>query len=130
VSIQSPLERTHLHPVEAPLSVRVSSGAMRPRGTFKIRRRRELDPVFDPAGTHGRTQRILDSLRTEILEAGGGRRVRIRRVLQTPREIYRLELEVPDLGYQRITLLDRDALEDLLATDDVRSLVRESVLGS
>ena len=50
-------------------------------------------------------------------------------MLKSPREIYRLELEVPDLGYQRITLLDRDALEDLLATDDVRSLVRETVGG-
>ena len=103
---------------------------MRPRGTFKIRRHRNVDPVFDPTGAHGRTQRILDSLRTEILEAGAGRKVRIRRVMQSPREVYRLELEVPDLGYQRITLLDRDALEDLLATDDVRSLVRESVPGS
>lgn len=86
--------------------------------------------MLDPSGRHGRTQRIVDSLRTEILEAGVSRKVRIRRVMQTPREIYRLELEVPDLGYQRITLLDRDALEDLLATDDVRSLVRESVLSS
>lgn len=103
---------------------------MQPRGTFKIRRNRELDPVLDPTGRLGRTQRILDSLRTEILEAGVARNVRIRRVMQTPREIFRLELEVPDLGYQRVTLLDRDALEDLLATDDVRSLVRESVLSS
>lgn len=103
---------------------------MQPRGSFKIRRHRELDPLLDPSGRHGRTQRILDSLRTEILEAGVSRKLRIRRVMQTPREIYRLELEVPDLGYQRITLLDRDALEDLLATDDVRSLVRESVLSS
>ena len=53
----------------------------------------------------------------------------IRRRIRGPREIYRLELAVPDLGYQRITLLDRDALEDLLATDDVRSAVRDAVLG-
>ena len=102
---------------------------MRPPGTFKIRRNRDLDPLLDPTGRHDRTQRILDSLRSEILDAAGGRQLRIRRVLKSPREIYRLELEVPDLGYQRTTLLDRDALEDLLATDDVRSLVRESVLG-
>lgn len=106
------------------------SGVMQPRGTYKIRRQRGLDPFFDPSGRRGRTQRILDSLRSEILETSVTRRVRIRRVMQTPREIYRLELEVPDLGYQRITLLDRDALEDLLATDDVRSLVHESVPGT
>ena len=101
---------------------------MRPRGTFKIRRRPELGGAFDPTGRQDRAQRILDSLRTEILETDGSGRLRIRRVMQSPREIFRLELEVPDLGYQRITLLDRDALEDLLATDDVRSRVRESVL--
>ena len=39
----------------------------------------------------------------------------------SPREVYRLEIEVPELGYQRTTLLDRDALEELLATDDVRA---------
>ena len=88
-----------------------------------------MDPLLDPTGRDGRAQRILDSLRTEILDNANGGSVRIRRVLKSPREIYRLELEVPDLGYQRITLLDRDALEDLLATDDVRSLVRETVGG-
>ncbi len=88
-----------------------------------------MDPLLDPTGRDGRAQRILDSLRTEILDTASGGSVRIRRVLKSPREIYRLELEVPDLGYQRVTLLDRDALEDLLATDDVRSLVRETVGG-
>ena len=33
------------------------------------------------------------------------------------------EIERPDQGYQRTTLLDRDALEDLLATDDIRARV-------
>ena len=99
---------------------------MRPPGAYKIRRR-SVDPLLDPTGRDGRAQRILDSLRMEILDAGGDGRVRVRRVLQTPREIYRLEIEVPDMGYQRTTLLDRDSLEDLLATDDVRSLIRRSV---
>jgi hypothetical protein len=88
-----------------------------------------MDPLLDPTGRDGRAQRILDSLRTEILDTANEGSVRIRRVLKSPREIYRLELEVPDLGYQRVTLLDRDALEDLLATDDVRSLVRDTVVG-
>ena len=88
-----------------------------------------MDPLLDPTGRDGRAQRILDSLRSEILDTAGAGSVRVRRVMQSPREIYRLELEVPDLGYQRVTLLDRDALEDLLATDDIRSLVREAVVG-
>lgn len=88
-----------------------------------------MDPLLDPTGRDGRAQRILDSLRTEILDTASSGSVRVRRVMQSPREIYRLELEVPDLGYQRVTLLDRDALDDLLATDDVRSLVREAVVG-
>jgi len=101
---------------------------MRQQGAFKIRRQQAFDPALDPTGRGGRAQRIIDSLRAEILANDAVRNLRIRRVLQSPREIYRLELEVPDLGYQRTTLLDRDALEDLLATDDVRSAVRDSVL--
>jgi hypothetical protein len=68
-------------------------------------------------------------LRREILEGGGGKNLRIRRVFQTPREIYRLELERPELGYQRTTLLDRDALEELLEADGVGELVRKSAAG-
>lgn len=113
---------------------------MRPPGAFKLSHRSRdaerrpaslpragaLDPLH--AVLHGRrTQRILDSLRREILE-GGANHLRIRRVFETPREIFRLELQVPDLGYQRVTLLDRDALEDLLATDDVRAAVQAAVV--
>ncbi len=69
-------------------------------------------------------RRELYRLRNEILEGGSADQVRIRRVFSNPREIFRLELEMPELGYQRTTLLDRDALEELLAWDDVRALVR------
>lgn len=71
-------------------------------------------------------RRILDSLRTEIVE---GCEVRIRRVLADPREIFRLELDMPALGYQRITLLDRESLEQLLQADEVLERVRGSALG-
>ena len=73
-----------------------------------------------------RVHRILDSLRNEILEGG---RLRIRRVFTRPREIYRLELELPELGYQRTTLLGRDALEVLLEADAVRRAVEAEVRG-
>lgn len=71
-------------------------------------------------------RRILDSLRTEIVEGG---EVRIRRVIKDPREVFRLELEMPALGYQRVTLLDRESLEALLKADDVLARVSASALG-
>src|SRR5258707_33096 len=100
---------------------------MKPYGTYKIRYQRapEFDPrsgALDPiesaihrvAVTERRTQRIVDSICDEI--RGGGERssLRIRRVFDEPREIFRVELARPDLGYQRTTLLGREALEALL----------------
>ena len=41
---------------------------MRPSGTFRIRRKPAVDPLLDPTGRDGRAQRILDSLRSEILD--------------------------------------------------------------
>lgn len=105
---------------------------MRPPGSFKIASRgRPLGAFPNPlARSELRMQRILASLRNEILEGGGGSNLRIRQVFQTPREIYRLELELPELGYQRTTLLDRDALEELLEADDVRAIVETAALGA
>jgi hypothetical protein len=116
---------------------------MKPHGTYKIAYRRAgngdspsrhparrevgYDPLLDPILAGGpRLQRILESLREEIIEGGGGRNLRIRQVFREPREIYRLELALPELGYQRTTLLDRDALEELLETEEVREIVHAS----
>lgn len=115
---------------------------MKPRGAYKIRARsirarsvtgpnptlgREADPIESllsrVASAERRTQRIVDSLREEIRDGGDRSTLRIRRVFSTPREIFRVELERPDLGYQRITLLGREALETLLEADDVRAAV-------
>ena len=103
---------------------------MKPRGTYKIANRGPaLDALLDPIlRSEMRSQRILQSLRDEIVEGGGGQTLRIRQVFWTPREIYRLELELPELGYQRTTLLDRDALEELLEADEVREIVRGTAL--
>lgn len=100
---------------------------MRPPGSYKIASRaRAFESVLPPeARSEGRVQRLIDSLRTQILAGGEG--LRIRRVFSTPREVYRLEIQVPELGYQRTTLLDRDTLEELLATDDVRAAVGRSL---
>lgn len=126
---------------------------MKPPGTYKLRYQRrsveaaafEDDLRRRPRGVRAssaaaaddflarltysdqRAQRILDSLRDEIV--GGGGSLRIRQIFETPREIYRLELELPEMGYQRTTLLDRDALEMLLEEEDVREAVETAQLG-
>jgi hypothetical protein len=94
---------------------------MRPHGAFKIAsRNRAFDEYLDPwMRSERRIQRIVESLRAEILD-GTDRVLRVRQVFQTPREIFRVELEVPEMSYQRVTLLDRDALEELLECEDVR----------
>jgi len=100
---------------------------MRPRGTFKIANRLgALDALVDPlTRSEIRSQRILRSLRDEIV---GGGALRIRQIFRAPREIYRLELELPELGYQRTTLLDREALEELLASEGVQEAVDRTAL--
>ncbi len=103
---------------------------MKARGNYKIvKRGRALDVFLDPiTRSELRAQRVLASLRSEILEGGGGRTLRIRRVFRTPREIFRLELQLPELGYHRTTLLDRDALEELLEAEEIREVVRSCAL--
>lgn len=103
-------------------------GIMKPRGMFKIsNRNRSIDALLDPfERSERRVERIVESLRSEIVEGTGG--VRIRRVFKDPREIFRLELEMPELGYQRTTLLDREALDALLEVDEVRARIRNPVL--
>jgi hypothetical protein len=104
---------------------------MKPHGSYKISNRDRSFATFpNPlARSELRTQRILESLRNEIVE-GGVDHVRVRQVFRQPREIYRLELELPALGYQRTILLDREALEELLEVDEVRAVVSPFGLGS
>jgi hypothetical protein len=99
-------------------------GAMKPRGLYKIGTGpRSVDAVLDPISRRERrVERIVESLRAEIVGGNGG--VRIRRIFENPQELFRLEIELPEMGYQRTTLLDRDALEALLEADDVRARVR------
>jgi hypothetical protein len=117
--------------VECNTSLRVCFLPVKSHGSFKISTRaRSFEPYPNPlARSEQRTQRILESLRHEIIEGGGGKNLRIRQVFQSPREIYRLELELPELGYQRTILLDREALEELLELDEIRAIVSSSPLG-
>ena len=94
---------------------------MRPRGSFKIRRPKTGPALpLDPFGYGDRCQKIVDSLCSEILE---GENLRIRRVFEQPRAIYRIEFDRPDMSYQRTTLLDEETLEELLEIDEVRHRV-------
>ncbi|MGH0035169.1 MAG: hypothetical protein ACQGVK_09075 [Myxococcota bacterium] len=110
---------------------------MQPPGSFKITRsgrrlggrlagrlpsRNQAYDDYVDALAYGdlRVQRIVDSLRREIVDGGPGQDLRIRRVFETPREIFRVELDVPGMSYQRTTLLDREALEELLEAEEVR----------
>jgi hypothetical protein len=114
---------------------------MRPPGSFKIARRHRprrdtshASPAVArchdlPLSDDHRSQRLLESLRNEILEGGGAGNLRIRCVFRSPREIYRLELEIPERDYQRTTLLDRDTLEELLEADEVRAIIGTDALG-
>ena len=85
------------------------------------------DPIDGLLRGGRRAERILESLRTEIIEGGAGQSLRIRQVFENPRKIYRIELELPEMRYQRTTLIDRDALEDLLEIAEVRAIVAESL---
>ena len=100
--------------------------SVKPRGAYKIHHRpRSLDAILDPgAQRERRVERLAESLRAEILEGNGD--VRIRRIFENPHEVFRLELEVPELGYQRTTLLDREALDALLEAEGVRGRVRDT----
>ena len=75
----------------------------------------------------GREMRIVESLRNQIVSGGSDQTLRIRRIFDSPRSVYRVEIEMPEMSYQRTTLLDGDALEELLAHDEVRSLVAEKL---
>ena len=104
---------------------------MKPPGTYRLlgdhRARQSTGSSPLPEGAL-RTQRIVDSLRWEIANNEQVAGVRIRQVFASPREIFRVELEVPEMSYQRITLLDRDALEELLEADEIRDLVRDPIV--
>ena len=101
--------------------------AMKPPGAYKIAgRSRSFEAYLEPSVRSARRlERILGSLRSQIREGG---RVRLRRIFKDPREVYRLEVEVPELACQRITLLDREALERLLSAEDVLAVVGRSAV--
>ncbi|MFP6640332.1 MAG: hypothetical protein VCC04_08820 [Myxococcota bacterium] len=101
---------------------------MKSFGTYKLRYR-TTPPVasyLDPFGYGpGRSQRVIDSLRCQILEGGPDQSLQIRQVFTAPREIFRIEIQQADPSYRRTILVDRDALEDLLETEGVRERITQ-----
>ena len=107
---------------------RYAEGLMNRHGSFKLTYRSPATEAsyLDPLGRGlGRAQRIVDSLRCQILDGSPEQALRIRQIFSTPREIFRVEIVEGELNYSRTTLLDRDALEDLLETEGVRERVLE-----
>ena len=92
-------------------------------GSFKLANQRRAYPAYDDpwslVGGGARVHKIIASIQSDIGEGGT---CRVRQILKNPRELYRLELERPDMAYERTTILDRHALEELLT-----QLPRETV---
>jgi hypothetical protein len=66
-----------------------------------------------------RVHGILASIRSDLDQGGTAS---VRQILRGPVELYRLELELPELAYQRTTILDRDTLTVLLEQTSEQSL--------
>ena len=58
-----------------------------------------------------RVRAILMSIQRDLFDGGTAR---VRQILSSPRELYRVEVEREEMSYQRTTILDRDALEALI----------------
>ena len=93
-------------------------------GSFKIpSRSRSYEAYLDPSVREARrVQRLVESLRGEIQD--DATTVRARRIFAQPREVFRLEIENPELGYHRTTVLERPVLDALRADDEVGQRLR------
>ena len=73
-----------------------------------MRNRRAFDIDLDPwEKSQRRIRRILTSIQNDVSEGG---RAYVRQILRGPLELYRIELERPDMSYQRTTILDREGV--------------------
>jgi hypothetical protein len=68
-----------------------------------------------------RVRRILASIQKDVDEGGTAR---VRQILRSPQELYRIEVERPDMSYLRTTVLGREALTALLE-ETPENLIRE-----
>ena len=68
-----------------------------------------------------RLRRILTSIQRDVDEGGTAR---VRQILGGPRELYRVEVERPDMAYLRTTVMEADALA-MLIEQTPEDLLRE-----
>jgi hypothetical protein len=68
-----------------------------------------------------RLRRILSSIQRDVDEGGTAR---VRQITGGPRELYRVEVERPDMSYLRTTVMEADALA-LLLEETPEELLRE-----
>ncbi|MBW2281936.1 MAG: hypothetical protein JRG82_14445 [Deltaproteobacteria bacterium] len=81
-------------------------------GRFRLSNRASEVDALDPwVGAQRRVRAILTSIQRDLFDGGTAR---VRQILVSPRELYRVEVEREDMSYTRTTILDRDALEALL----------------
>jgi hypothetical protein len=82
-------------------------------GSFKLSNHRGSFALRDPQEVKARRRiaRIISSIQREVEEGGTAR---VRQILKSPRELYRIELELPEMSYERTTIVDRDTLAALL----------------
>lgn len=88
-------------------------------GSFRIpNRNRSFESCLDPSAREARrVQRLVESLRCEIQD--DATIVRARRIFAEPREVYRLEIDNPQMGYHRTTVLERPLLDAIRADVEV-----------
>ena len=78
-----------------------------------MRSRRFFEDQLDPEDRRElRCRRIVESIQKDLNE---GARALVRQIAQTDSyDLYRLEIERPDVAYERITILDHEAMAVLL----------------
>jgi hypothetical protein len=87
------------------------SGARAP-GNYRFANALRAFDAADPrASAERRVRRILASIQKDVDEGGTAR---VRQILRSPQELYRIEVERPDMSYLRTTVLGREALTALL----------------
>ncbi len=107
-----------------PIACRPMSGVRVP-GSYRFANQpRSFEAAGDPRrfdGRQRRVRRILASIQKDVDEGGTAR---VRQILRTPQELYRIEVERPDMSYLRTTVLGREALTALLE-ETPENLIRE-----
>ena len=84
--------------------------------------------IRDHEDTVGGSRVTMMSLKAFIAsiqqDVGLGGTATVRMIIDSPEELFRIEVDRPDMAYQRTTILDRDALEALLE-ETPEQLLRE-----